>query len=168
MGAFSYRGNWMKFLLLGCLAALLAGCQLGMLGAVGSRVAEEKQIPFSSGGPREGLYKADDFLLAYNYVKDGQSLQLSGTVELRGGAEGFGWLHQLFVRGYFYGSDGRILESINLLSRSRGRSEESWRFAKTLDLPPGVAGMAFGYSGQVRGVGVDAPTWDFWGTPFPG
>ncbi len=168
MDAFLNRKNWLAFLLLGGLAILLAGCQFGMLGGFGGRVAEEKRIPFSSGGPHEGLYKANNFLLAYNYVKDGGSLQLSGTAELRGGAKGFDWLDRLSVRAYFYGSDGRILESRGLLIRSRSRVEENWRFAKTIDLPPGAEGMAIGHSGRVRGVGVDAPTWDFWGTPFPG
>jgi hypothetical protein len=154
-------------LLAGGLAVLLAGCQSGFLGVGGGVVAAEKRIPFSPGGPHRGVHKDNDFLLVYSYVKDGRSLQISGIVELRGGAEGFGWLDRLFARAYFYGADGRILESRSLLSRSRGRSEESWRYAKTVDLPPGAAGMAFGYSGRVRGVGFDAPTWDFWGTPFP-
>lgn len=145
---------------------LTVGCQTGFFG-VGNQVAPDKRIPFSPGGPHQGLYKANDFLLAYSYIKDGTSLQLSGTAELRGGGEGFGWLDQLFVRGYFYGADGRILDHEVLLIRGRGQSEDSWKFAKTLELPPGAKGMAFGYSGQVRGVGVDAPTWSFWGTPYP-
>jgi hypothetical protein len=105
-------------------------------------------------------------LLVYNYLRDGDSLQLSGTVELRGGAENFGWLRQLFVRVYFHGPGGRVLDSESLLVRSRGRSEDTWNFSKTIALPPRAEGMAFGYSGRVRGAGVDAPSWDFWETPF--
>lgn len=168
MATWPNRKTWWKVFLAGGLAVLLAGCQSGFLGGVNRMVAPEKRVPFDPGGPHEGVFKGNDFLLVYSYVKDGQSLQLSGIVELRGGAEGFGWLERLFARAYFYGADGRILESVGLINRGRGRSEESWRFSKTVDLPPGAVGMAFGYSGRVRGVGIDAPTWDFWGTPFPG
>lgn len=153
-------------ILAGFFLFLTVGCQAGFFG-IGNQVAPEKRIPFSPGGPRQGLYKANDFLLAYSYIVDGRSLQLSGTAELRGGAEGFGWLNRLFVSAYFYGGDGQILDHEVLLIRGRGQTEDSWNFAKTLELPPGAEGLAFGYSGQVRGVGVDAPTWSFWGTPYP-
>lgn len=152
--------------LIGVLPAFLIGCQSGFWNRVGMPVSPENRILLKQGGPEEGAFYTRDLLLVYHYVRDGDSLQMSGTVELRGSTQNFGWLHRLFVRAYFYGPDGRVLDSEPLLVRGRGRSEDTWNFSETLTLPPRTEGMAIGYSGHVRGVGIDAPSWDFWETPF--
>jgi hypothetical protein len=166
MERFSMGRSRIAVCLLPALFLAVTGCASGLPGGAGRIVAEENRIPLEANGSKEGLFAAHDFLLAYGYIRDGRSLQLNGAAELRGGARNFPWLNNLFVRAFFYDADGRVLDSRSLLVRSRGEVEKRWTFAKILELPPGTEGMAFGYSGQVRGAGFDAPIWDFWNAPY--
>ncbi|MFP4347835.1 MAG: hypothetical protein ACLFQY_06100 [Desulfococcaceae bacterium] len=144
----------------------LGGCQGNFPGYRGELVAEENRAPLQSGGPHSGVWNTDDLVVQYRYIRQGGTLDLTGNIELVGGAANFQTVKRFSLSVYFVDGNGRILEQALLFGAGGGRQIYFWSFEKEMQPPPDTRSMAFGYSGVVRGSGHNAGTWSFWETPI--
>ena len=144
----------------------LGGCQGNFLGYQGKLAAEENWVPLQSGGPHSGVWDTNDLVFQYRYTRQGGTLDLTGNIELVGGAANFKVVKRFSLSVYFVDGNGRILEQALLFGAGGRRQIRFWSFDKEMQPPPDTQFMAFGYSGVVRGTGRDAATWSFWETPI--
>ncbi len=144
----------------------LGGCQGNFLGYRGELVAEENRVPLQSGGPHSGVWDTNDLIFQYRYIWQGGTLDLTGNIDLVGGAANFQTVKRFSLSVYFVDGNGRILEQALLFGAGGRRQVRFWSFEKEMRPPPDTRSMAFGYSGVVRGSGRGAGTWSFWETPI--
>lgn len=151
------------------LLILVAGGCRGMMGG-GVRPADPaKVVPLSPLGEHEDLWRTGDLMVAYGYERIRERLTISGEMTFAGSITNFNYIDHFRLTCYFVDGENTVIGSQGLISAAFGRSIEGpFRFSRTVTLPPGVKGIAFGYSGEVRDNGPhwDSVSWSFWETPY--
>ncbi len=155
-------GSLLFFLITGFLIA----CQSNPLTFEGDQVEEKNRVMLQEGGPHSNVWDTENVLVSYDYTRSGTQLDISGAIELRGGAANFHYVNKFSLTLYFLTPGGEIIESETIFSAGRTGRTENWEFDRTLEMPPGTGALAFGYSGEVRGTGRDTAPWSFWETPI--
>jgi len=143
----------LKMTRLGLLSLLIlcAGCAGTSNQFVGSPVAPQQQIiALQPGGSSADSWQNFDIRIDYQYKRDGDLLEISGTAELSPRYEMlYTNLRDLKVFLFFLDDKAHVLEA-NMLARSlTGRVDERLRFTKFYKVPPGTASITFGYDGYV-------------------
>lgn len=152
-------------LILALFTGILTACGGNFLSYTGQPVEAKNRVALQSGGPHSGAWDAKDLVLQYQYTNREGALQFSGKIQLVGGTANFEIVQKFGLSLYFVDAEGRIMDQTSLYRAGGHQQIRPWSFQTELRLPPGARGVAFGYSGVVRGVGPDPSTWSFWETP---
>jgi hypothetical protein len=155
-----------KWISIPIISVLMVACQGNILGYTGRVVDEKNLVRLKAGGPHSAVWNTRNVVLLYDYVNRGGRLEISGEVELTGGVGNFEIVEKLGVDLYFVDGGGRIIEHVSLFNAGINDTRDSWTFQRWISKPELAEAMAFGYSGQVRSVGSDPDTFDFWETPI--
>ena len=157
---------------IGLLLGLL-GCRHGVFTYNGRIVKPENRIPIMEGGPHTAVWKAEDLTVNYRYQRQDGTLEISGTVAFADHlVYNFRDFSNFILTLYFTDADGKILGDHTLTGAGMGQPIEEIPFHRRPALPPGAAGMVFGYQGRAVDMsggdafGVEGATdWEFWKTP---
>jgi hypothetical protein len=144
----------LALILLAVPGLMLVGCQTAGTGYGGATLAPSSQIPLMDGTKRSNHYETLDVSIDYEYVRNGDALQLSGVVRYGAGLRhNFVMIPQFYMRLYFGDAKGSVLSYHGVPVSGYGYPDDVMRFSEHLTLPPGTAVMAFGYSGYARDTG---------------
>ena len=126
-------------------------------------VPEKKRHELSEGGPYKGIFETTDLKLDYEYTREPGRLTMSGVVKFRGALN----LDDFKLGANLINAEGKIVHKDALALGGGRRQIAEIPFEKEIKIPDDTWGVAFSYSGTVRGIGEGAgsPT-SFWQTPF--
>jgi hypothetical protein len=142
------------FVLLVVPGIMLLGCQTATMGYRGATLAPSSQIPLAEGPKHSDHYQTLDVTIDYEYVRNGDAMQLSGVVRYGAGLQhNFVLVPQFYMRLYFADAGGNVLSYHGVPISGYGYVDDVMRFSEHLTLPPGTAFMAFGYNGYARDTG---------------
>jgi hypothetical protein len=162
------RGMEQLVMLLSSVVAgvILLGCQSALLSYKGARLHQGAAIPVLEGAVHANQFVAPDLVIDYKYARNGDSLDLSGTVQYAPSIQNsFLTVPRFYLRVYFADAQGAILGYHGIVTSGYGFTNDQMRFNERLALPPGTALMGFGYSGDASstqdddGGGGDTPFW---------
>ena len=149
------------------LCCLIVSCQGNLLTYKGSRVTPGESISLLE-GEHSGYWQTRDLRINYTYSKKGNQMQISGDIDFAGWL-GYNFQNILYfnISMFLVDDQETILQSSGVTSSSNfAQSQDSMSFSKTLDLPPGTTAIAFGYTGEARGIGdEEAGTTSFFYIP---
>lgn len=149
------------------LCCLMASCQGNLLTYKGSTLAPGEGISLLE-GEHSGYWQTRDLRINYTYSKKANQMQISGDINFSS------WLGYNFQNIIYFNmsmflvdEQGTVVQSGGVATSSNyAQSQDSMSFTKTFDLPPGTTAMAFGYTGEARGIGDDeAGTTSFFYVP---
>jgi hypothetical protein len=128
------------------LLLLIAFGLVGCAG-VGRFVPADERILFDEKGAGQGSFSRNALTVAYSYRLAEGSITVGGDVD-------YSWaVDSLDVHLLFLDAAGTVLQW-KMVYSSGYRVADSWRtertFQQTLAVPPGAAGISFGYSAQPR------------------
>lgn len=136
---------------LSCLLFLaVPGCVTTAEMYRGNSVSPEQVVVIQDRTPHKNSVADSDITIDYEFVRDGEILQLSGNAVL---AERY---HQsdtrlrymsLFL--FFVDDNSRVLETISLADALTNSSNERLEFSRSLKVPAEAVGISFGYNGEV-------------------
>ena len=166
--------GWMKRggLLLAASIIVLAGCQGFLLTYKGAKIRSDSLIALAEGTQGSGLYRTEDVIIDYQWVRNGNELQFSGLVKFTSRMQNnFAMIPVFDLSLFFTDAEGIVLEQRYIAVPGNGEPNNPMRISEKLLLPPGTANMAFSYSGQARdssGTGDDNGGGDmpFWQVPI--
>jgi len=160
--------NIPKFFSMILLIGLMIGCQSVLDPYTGKVVNEDSRIPLAEGGPYEGVWKTSDMSFQYSYVKDSDSLKISGNLALLvASCHRFAILDSLFVRINFIDAEGKLIQSKVLWSTVSSNYSYEWKIGERgVELPPDTAAIGFSYIGRLKEAGSDPTDMDLWCSPL--
>ncbi len=148
------RWGHLVFALLIVPSMMLLGCQTVMTPYSGGTLAPSSLIPLQEGSRHTDHYETLDILVDYDYVRNGDTLQLAGAVRYAPSLQhNFIMVPRFYMRLYFADARGNALSYFQLPVSGYGYSDDVMRFNDRWQLPPGTAFMAFGYDGYARDTG---------------
>ncbi len=144
----------------------VAGCKPGLIGP--ETVPPQNRIALADESD-SGAWDTDDLVVSYHYQRRPEALDFSGKVEFFGKISGsFEVLERFSLTLYLLDEAGDIIESKALASSGYYKEIKPIPFSKTIPLPAGATGFAFGYSGKAVSGGSEdegGSSWQFWETP---
>ena len=150
-----------------CLLVGIAACSHSPFTYVGRTVKEENRIPIQDKGSHSGKWKTDDLLLTYEYARDSDTVEISGTVTFMQHLENnFALLSNFSLQVHFVDPEGTILaRGISLASAGLKYPMQSLPFREKLQLPAGTTAMVFSYRGAAEDTGsgegrIDTEFWE--------
>jgi hypothetical protein len=147
--------------------SLFLACNNKILSYRGRWVEEADRIALQDGGPHKGSWQTGDVIIEYEYVKDAQSLQISGVVELSDHLKnGFSTLEYMHINVISL-ENGFVLDSKDIKTFGYLRDIDllgKMNFETRLELSEGAVAVAFSYSGTVM-EGSGRADWSFWKVP---
>jgi hypothetical protein len=147
--------------------SLFLACNNKVFSYRGRWVEDADRITLQDGGPHKGSWQTRDVIIAYEYVKDAQSLQISGVVELSDHLKtGFSTLEYLNINVISV-ENGFVLDSKDIKTFGYRRYIAfmgKMTFETHLELSEGAVAVAFSYSGTVM-EGGGRGDWRFWKVP---
>ncbi len=151
-------GTIIMALLIAC--TLLGGCQGALSNIQGQRIQYGDRILIKDGGQQTGEYRSEDLTVKYEYVRNGDSLKISGVIRFSNSVQGlFGTVRSFSLALVLADAQGLVLAQQGLAIASGQSVTEPLSFNKTIVVPPQTASMALGYNGVVSGTGTDgSPT----------
>ena len=133
---------------------LAAGCHGGFGLMKIASVPPEDVISMSAGGPHEGRWQTRDLIIAYQYTKNDDLLQLSGDFQFQKRIKSnFDVLDQIIMRIHILDSQNNVLDTLGVIVISATGSDQLFYFENQYTLPAGASRMAFGYFGTVANFG---------------
>ena len=153
-------------LMLCVLCIFLSGCQ-GTLGNVqGQTIQYSDRIVLQDGRQQSGEFRSADLTVNYEYTRNGDSLQISGVVQMNYTMQSlFLTLRTFNLVLLLADNQGKITAEQGLTTASAANVRAPMNFNKTIVLPSQTALMAFSYTGQVSGSGSDGSPSSFWHDP---
>jgi len=131
------------------ILSLLLLIAFGLVGCagVGRLVPADDRILFDEKGAGQGSFRQGGLTVAYSYRLTEGNISVGGEVD-------YTWaVDSLDVRLLFLDAAGTVLQE-KMVYSSGYRVADSWKtertFQKTMAVPPGAAGISFGYSAQPR------------------
>ena len=147
--------------------SILLACNNKILSYRGRWVDDADRITLQDGGPHKGNWQTRDLTIAYEYVKDAQSLKISGVVELSDHLKmGFSTLEYLNINVISV-ENGFVLDSKDIKTFGYRRYMDymgKMTFETHLELSEGAVAVSFSYSGTVM-EGGGRGDWRFWKVP---
>lgn len=147
--------------------SLFLACNNKIVSYRGRWVDDADRIALQEGGPHKGSWQTRDVTIAYEYVKDAQSLQISGVVELSDHLKmGFSTLEYLNINVISL-ENGFVLDSKDIKTFGYRRYIDfmgKMTFETHLELSEGAVAVSFSYSGTVM-EGGGRGDWRFWKVP---
>ena len=133
-----------------CLLALLvSGCLQTQELYIGNKVTAEK-VELRKDAPQVGTWETFDLKIAYEFVVNGQNLDISGQTELGDHQKMvYNRVRSLDIYIFFLDHDSRVLLTQPLDRSFRGSTQEAVSFTRSYEIPDGTKALSFGYSGQV-------------------
>jgi hypothetical protein len=152
------KSSLLAFVLIGLIAF-----QAGLFPAVaeGDVVPKGTEIPLVEGEKTTGKWQTSELAMDYTYLKNQNSMEISGEMRLIGGlVRSFDRIQAFHLRVYFLDAQGTVIKSEGVAAGPKGGMEEVGVFQKKLTLPPNTVAIAFGYRGNiVQKRGGDSPFW---------
>ena len=154
-----------------CMSIILGifflACNNKVMSYRGRWVDDEDRITLQEGGPHKGNWQTRDLTIAYEYVKDAQSLKISGVVELSDHLKmGFSTLEYLNINVISV-ENGFVVDSKDIKNFGYRRYMAfmgKMSFETQLELSEGAVAVSFSYSGTVI-EGGGRGDWSFWKVP---
>ncbi len=162
------RSTTFLFTMFAVLVINVTGCsQMFMNHRQGDVVKPAQRHPLPS-GQFSGHLETIDVALDYHGTRSDGTLTLSGTLHLTGKHHHFDMVRILQLDAWYLDHEGRALTKRRLFNAGHMVDNDTWQFQKTIELPQGVVGMAFGYTGEVLETGdrSDMASFSFWLIPF--
>jgi hypothetical protein len=148
------------------LGSFLGGCQGSLFNVQGQNLEYADRITVQSGGPRTGHYSSPDLTLDYEYVRNGDSLKISGTIRFSTSMQGnFLTINTFNLALVLADAQGTVLAQEGLATAYSQNVADRVTFSKTSVIPASTASMAFWYSGSVAGSGSAGSPTPFWHDP---
>jgi hypothetical protein len=145
MGNFGMKPIFLWFV---CLMALTSGCVETSRLYQGNTVSPYDVISIQNGGPHKDYVVTFDVIINYEFVRDGEVLELVGQAALSERNQLlYASLRKLFVYLFFIDEHSRVLETVSLTGALTGDTYERFGFSRTLKVPAGAVGISFGYNG---------------------
>lgn len=131
------------------LSTVISGCMSYSERFLGKSIQPVAEL--EEGGPHQGSWENFDIKIQYSYVQDDDKLTISGQSEL-GQHYQMNYEEVRYLYGYlfFLNGEARILGTDSLFFVV-GTTEDITRFNKTINIPFGTTGLAFGYDGKAGG-----------------
>ena len=149
-----------KTILLGliCLLSLGAsGCVETSMMYRGNIVPPVHVVALQENGPNVGRWETFDIIIDYEYVHDGDLMEISGQLRLGQHYQAiYDQLRYLDVYLFFVNEQSRVLETVLFTRNMNSDPEETFSISRRYNVPAGTAGISFGYSGTVRELGSHA------------
>ena len=156
--------NATGYLLSVLLVIAAAGCAT-TASPVGSTSKQTDQIALKEGGPHSKKWESKDVVLTFTYTWKSDSIQLEGTADLTPRlTKAFIEVRKLAILANLMDQDKVILASESIVLSGR-RPIDTFRFNRSMDLPPGTVGLNFSYAGTVIDAGTDWIDMNFWRVP---
>ncbi len=138
-----------------CFSALvLSGCVQTSMMYRGHLASPENVVALQKGKTITGSWDTFDIKIRYEYVQDGDVLEIKGQTALGDSYQSI-YTHLRFLDTYllFLDEDSRVLLTVELASSLNHDIDNFFRFSqkfsRSLELPPGTASFTFGYRGEV-------------------
>lgn len=133
-----------------CLLALLvSGCLQTQELYIGNKVTAEK-VEIKKDGPQVGIWETFDLKIAYEFVVNGQNLDISGQIELGDHQKMvYDRVRSLDIYLFFLDHDSRVLLTQPLDRSFQGSTQWTQSFTRSYEIPDATEALSFGYSGQV-------------------
>ena len=175
---FKIQSSMLFKLAIGCLLINLSAACAGLsVLSPGSWVEEKDRIPVLDGGPHKGSWQTRDLTINYEYQETGQSLQMSGVIDLADYiTNGFSTLDYLRLHIHFLDADGTVMDTQSVKTFGYRRYMDllgKMTFNNRFNWVENTVSVAFSYSGKASsggGSGIADDTngridWDFWKVP---
>ena len=131
------------------LALLISGCLQTQELYIGNKVTAEK-VALGKEDPQVGTWETFDLKIAYEFVVNGQNLDISGQIELGDHQKMvYDRVRSLDVYLFFLDHDSRVLLTQPLDRSFQGGTQWTESFTRSYEIPDGTKALSFGYSGQV-------------------
>jgi hypothetical protein len=149
------------------LLILCTGCVTTSSHFVGNITSTNQPIiALQPGGPHADSWENFDIRINYQYTQNSNLFEISGAAALTPRYEMlYSRLQDLKVYLFLLDKDSRVLLSDMLVMSLTGQLDERLQFTRSYKLPPGTAGITFGYDGLAGGAGEDG-TWSFYLLPL--
>lgn len=139
------------FLIAACclLAFMMSGCLQTKELYIGNKVTAE-QFPLEKGTTQSGRWETFDLKIAYEYVDNGDVLDISGQASLGDHQQMiFDIVKSLDIYLFFLDKDSRVLLTEALDRSMGGSTQQTTDFKRSYKIPDGAKAFSFGYSGKV-------------------
>ncbi len=137
-----------------CLVSLLLLSQAACVPT--SELYHGKQIPSGQNetvlqeGSYQGTFETFDISMTYEYLLNGEVLELSGNLALgRHYQRLYTRLQNLRVYLFILDHDSLVSKTVPLLDIASAATEEAFEFKQLIKVPAGSKALAFGYLGKV-------------------
>ncbi len=136
----------------------------------GETLNPANQIVLSAHGQQSGQFNGPDLTVNYTYVRSGNDLHLSGTIQFGMTIQANYAVVQTFQLGLALAdAQGNVLGQQGLTTAYGNNVGDTINFSKTVAVPPQTASIAFTYNGQAYASGSGDPDLtNFWFSPFNG
>ena len=140
-----------SLLIVSCLLALLvSGCLQTQELYIGNKVTAEK-VELRKDVPQVGTWETFDLKIAYEFVANGQNLDISGQTELGDHQKMvYDYVRFLDIYIFFLDHDSRVLLTEALNSSFSDSVDRTVLFKRSYKIPEGTEALSFGYSGKVE------------------
>ena len=150
------------------LGAFLGGCQGSLFNAQGENIQYADRVILKEGGQRTEQYRSDDLTVSYEYVRNGDSLKISGIVRFSNALQGnFPIVNTFGLALVLADARGEVLARHGLTTGYDLNAEEPLSFSRTMVVPAQAASMAFSYGGRASSSGgtFGGGITEFWHDP---
>ena len=122
-----------------CLLFLGPGCVEFAMLYHGKTVSNAPVVALQEGGPVTGQWKTFDLIIDYEYIKKGDSLDISGKAAL---SQHYQMTYERLqgMRSYifFLDKDSRVLETANFATAWSGSTQDAQNYSESYKIPQGT------------------------------
>jgi hypothetical protein len=152
-----------------CLLLLaVAGCVPMAEMFQGNSVSSGQLVAIQETGLHEGHEQNFDIIISYEFVRDGDVLEISGHAILTDRYPRlYDSLKYMYVYLFFLDDASRVLTTVSLASSLANNIDERFEFSQSLKVPSGAVAISFGYDGLAsEGGGRDGGSYAFYRLPL--
>jgi hypothetical protein len=136
------------------LGAFLSGCQGSLFNLQGQNIQYADRVILKEGGQQTEQYRSDDLTVKYEYVRNGDSLKISGIVRFSNAMQSnFPTVNTFGLALVLADARGAVLAQQGLTTGYDMNAEEPLSFSRTMVVPARTALMAFSYGGRASSSG---------------
>ena len=132
------------------LAFFTSGCVEISKKYHGNAVSSVNVVTLQEKGASAGRWETFDLVIDYEYIREGDDLELSAQVALgQHQQRAYENIRRLDVYLFFLDENSRVLETVSFVGNMFGSTEELMKISRSYKTPAGTAGISFGYDGVV-------------------
>ena len=137
-----------------CLTSVLFfswGCVKTPMLFHGNTVSSAPVVILQKDGSATGEWSTSDITIDYNYVKNGDNLEISGQASLSQSNQMlYSIVQNMDSYIFFLDKNSKVIETDFFIDEWTTNTQAIQNFSKSYKIPAGTTGLSFGYSGELK------------------